>query len=93
MTSSNKLISGLAAGAIIGAAAGILFAPKPGEETRQVVGAKAVDLREKAGGYIGSLRDKIKKARGTEAVEQHSDNGVQTFIAKPPDFRPAPSGS
>ena len=79
MTSSNKLISGLAAGAIIGAAAGILFAPKPGKETRKVVGAKAVDLRDKAGGYIGNLRDKIKKGRGTEAVEQYSDNGVQTF--------------
>ena len=72
MTSSNKLISGLAAGAIIGAAAGILFAPNPGKETRQVVGAKAV-------GYIGNLRGKIKKVRGTEAVEQYSDNGVQTF--------------
>ncbi len=72
MTSSNKLITGLATGAIIGAAAGILFAPKPGKETRRVVGAKA-------GGYLGNLRDKIKKARGSEAVEQYSDNGVQTF--------------
>ena len=79
MTSRNNLISGLLAGAIIGAAAGILFAPKPGRETRQVVGAKAVDFRDRAGGAIGNLKDRIKKARGTEAVEEYSDNGVQTF--------------
>ena len=79
MTSRNNLISGLLAGAIIGAAAGILFAPKPGRETRQVVGARAVDLRDRAGGYIGNLKDRIRKARGTEAVEEYSDNGVQTF--------------
>jgi len=79
MTSRNNLITGLVAGAIIGAATGLLFAPKPGKETRQVVGAKAVDLRNRAGGYIGNLRDKIKKSRGTEPVEEYSDNGVQTF--------------
>lgn len=79
MTSSNNLITGLVAGAIIGAAAGILFAPKPGRETRQVVGTKAVDLRDKAGDYIGNLKDRIRKGRETEAVEEYSDNGVRTF--------------
>ena len=79
MTSSNNLITGLVTGAIIGAAAGILFAPKPGRETRQVVGTKAVDLRDKAGDYIGNLKDRIRKGRETEAVEEYSDNGVRTF--------------
>ena len=79
MTSRNNLITGLLAGAIIGAAAGILFAPKPGRETRQVVGAKAVDLRDRAGGYIGNIKERIRKTRGAEAVEEYSDNGIQTF--------------
>ncbi len=79
MTSRNNLITGLLAGAIVGAAAGILFAPKPGRETRQVVGAKAVDLRDRAGGYIGNIRERIRRTRGTEAVEEYSDNGIQTF--------------
>ena len=54
MVSRNKFVTGLIAGAAVGAAAGLLFAPKPGKETRQVVSARAGDLRQKAGSYVGA---------------------------------------
>ena len=79
MTSSNKLITGLVAGALAGAAAGILFAPKPGRESRVIVGAKADEIRSKTGGYIGTVREKIRKGRSADSVEEPSENGVQTY--------------
>ncbi len=79
MTRSNKLITGLVAGALVGTAAGILFAPKPGRDSRVIVGAKAEKIRNKTGGYIGTVREKIKKSRSASSVEEPSENGVQTY--------------
>lgn len=70
---NNKLVMGLVAGAIIGAAAGILLAPKAGKETRQMV-------RTRAGNFIGYLRQKLLRRPGPETLE-HSTNGVQTVDA------------
>ena len=79
MTKSNKLITGLVAGALVGAAAGILFAPKPGRESREIVGTKAQEIRSKTGEYVGTVREKIRKGRSTDSVEELSENGVQTY--------------
>ncbi len=79
MTRGNKLITGLVAGALVGAVAGILFAPKPGRESRGIVGAKAGEIRNKTGVYIGTVREKIRRGRSTETVEETSENGVQTY--------------
>ncbi len=79
MTRSNKLITGLVAGALVGAAAGILFAPKPGRESRGIVGAKAGEFRAKTGGYIGTVKEKIRRNRSADTVEEPSENGVQTY--------------
>ena len=79
MTSSSKLITGLVAGALVGAAAGILFAPKPGKESRVLVGAKAEEIRNKTGEVIGTVKEKIKRNRSAAKVEEPSENGVQTY--------------
>ncbi len=79
MTKSNKLITGLVAGALVGAAAGLLFAPKPGKESRTIVGTKAGEIRNKTGEYIGTVKEKIRKSRSTDSVEEPSENGVQTY--------------
>ncbi len=79
MTSSNKLITGLVAGALAGAVAGILFAPKPGRESREIVGAKAEEIRSKTGDYIGTVKEKIRRSRSADSVEEPSENGVQTY--------------
>ncbi len=79
MTSSNKLITGLLAGALVGTAAGILFAPKPGRESRVIVGTKAGEIRNKTGEVIETVKEKIKNRRSADTVEEPSENGVQTY--------------
>lgn len=52
MTGKNVLVTGIIAGAAVGAAAGILFAPKSGKVTRRFAVSKAASLRRQAGGYL-----------------------------------------
>ena len=47
MTGTNTLITGLIAGAAIGAAAGLLLAPKPGNVTRRYLAGRADRLRQR----------------------------------------------
>ena len=47
MATTNKMVTGLIAGAAMGAVAGLLFAPKSGKESRQIVAARANKLRYK----------------------------------------------
>ncbi len=47
--SMKKFTIGLAIGTVIGAIAGLLFAPKLGKETRQALAAKAKEIKEKLG--------------------------------------------
>ena len=47
MAKTNKMVTGLIAGAAMGAVAGLLFAPKSGKESRQIVAARANKLRNK----------------------------------------------
>jgi gas vesicle protein len=70
MKNRNKIGIGLIAGALIGAIAGLLFAPKPGRDTREMVGARAGELRhradewrDRAGDYIGNLKVRSGEAR------------------------------
>jgi gas vesicle protein len=46
--STSNLLIGLLIGAAIGATIGILFAPKPGHETRAIIKEKAMTAKEKA---------------------------------------------
>jgi gas vesicle protein len=54
----------------VGAAAGILFAPKSGEETREDLRRRAEEGRDYLKRRSGELRDKAEEAldRGREAV-------------------------
>lgn len=58
---SNTLIymlAGVGLGAIIGAAAGLLFAPKAGTELRDDLGGKLLDLKGKTEEWISEQRAK-----------------------------------
>lgn len=79
MTKKNKLVTGLIAGAALGAVAGLLFAPRPGKDTRHTVAAKANKLRHRAGGYVEALRNRDREELShhvaTESANGHSAVG------------------
>ncbi len=81
MVKTNKLVTGLIAGAALGAVAGLLFAPKPGKESRQIVAARADELRNKADGlrgkavgYVDAMRSR-KQSKENQPVLAEATNG------------------
>ena len=65
MAYRNKLVTAVMAGAAAGAIAGVMFAPKTGKETRQIVSTRAGDARQKTGHYVGSLRQRIRRVENS----------------------------
>ena len=68
MTTRSKFLWGLAAGAAIGTAAGVLLAPKTGIESRKAVTTGA-------GRTWTALKHKVNRGNGHahQAEEQHSE--------------------
>lgn len=65
------VLAGIGLGAIIGAAAGLLFAPKAGMETREDLKKAADDLKSKAEGIVGELSTSVEQLvqKGKEVAE------------------------
>ncbi|MGI8924093.1 MAG: YtxH domain-containing protein [Fimbriimonadales bacterium] len=61
-------LAGVGVGALIGAAAGILLAPKPGTETRQELTHKFEDIKGRVTDWVREKKNKV-----TSAVEQAAD--------------------
>ena len=75
--SGTKLFTGLLAGALIGGIAGMLLAPKPGKDTRVIVASRAAELKNKAEGYVETLREKGRKSpvhEIDESLNGHIEN-------------------
>ena len=83
---SGGLMVAFVIGALTGAAVALLFAPASGEETREFLGQKAREGRDKAReavdqsrDYYRSQRDNLVTAveRGREAFQQARERGDQ----------------
>lgn len=62
------MLAGVGLGAIIGAAAGLLFAPKAGPETREELGNKLKELKAKTEDWIAEQRAKKHAVDPAEEV-------------------------
>lgn len=62
---TGRFTKGLVVGAVVGAALGVLVAPQPGRQTRNLI-------RRKTGGYAGSLRERFTR---NGAVNDTADRG------------------
>ena len=62
--------TGLLLGGAVGIIAGLLLAPRPGEETRSQVVERTAGLRQRAEGMTADFRERVK-----EAVHEALDEG------------------
>jgi len=65
MVKTNELVTGLVAGVAVGVVAGLLFAPKPGKDSRKIVASRtdelktmADEIRNKVDGYVEGIRSR-----------------------------------
>ena len=91
----DKFITGLLAGALVGTAIGVLMAPKPGSETRQIVRERGREYlgtarergreylgtaREQAGGYIDSARERVRSIRRHNGPGEIDEDAIPTQV-------------
>ena len=69
-TKTGRFVMGMIVGAFAGAAAGILVAPQPGRQTREVI-------RRKAGSYVGMLREGVRRSITVDGAEGHTNSHVE----------------
>ncbi len=78
---SDSFIKGLAIGAIAGAVAGVLFAPKAGAETRKDIQELAENVRDKAVDTYSEARKKVeKKVKSMKALGEKIDEKKYSAI-------------
>lgn len=61
MNNTSKVLIAMAAGAAVGAAMGILFAPAKGEETRETLKKKGRQVRDDLAQGIKNMKEKCKE--------------------------------
>lgn len=85
---SGKFLIGLLAGCAIGAAVGLMFAPKTGSELRQQLSSttdrlkqKAAETYEQASGTVNDMMSKGRQVaeRGREAFQSARQNVEKNF--------------
>jgi len=60
---AKGLVIGLLAGAVFGVALGMLYAPKSGADTREMLKDKAMEAREKAGEMVEKVKERAQTMR------------------------------
>ena len=79
----------------LGVAAGLLFAPKSGDETRRLIGSKADEGREYLKQRTTDLKDTANEAidRGRTVVSRQRDNLTAAVEAGKQAYREAVTGN
>ena len=85
--SVTRFLAGFAVGAALGAVAGILLAPKSGEETREMLSDAARDVLDKTDAKVRDIQNKAENVvcelqkKGDEIV-----GNIQNFINEKKDM-------
>jgi len=66
-TKTGRFAKGLVVGALVGAAVGLLVAPQPGRQTRDMI-------RRKTGGYAVSLRERFRRNGTVEDTPDYAES-------------------
>ena len=69
---TGRFATGLIIGSLAGAAAGMMFAPRTGRETRDSV-------RRQTGHYVGTLRKRFKRNGSVNGLQDRTDSHVEAF--------------
>jgi hypothetical protein len=62
-SSDNGLLTGLLVGTAIGIGLGLLYAPRTGAETREMLRERADEMRERAESMRASMRERVAMMR------------------------------
>ncbi len=73
-----SVLAGIGVGVLVGAIAGLLFAPKPGRETREDIGHTLSDLGNKISDLSQQVATRVKTAvdSGRQAVTDRMDRAA-----------------
>ncbi len=69
---TGRFVTGLIIGSLAGAAAGMIFAPRTGRETRDSV-------RRQTGHYVGTFRERFKRNISANGLQDRTDSHVEAF--------------
>ena len=78
-----RFMAGVLVGGAVGAVLGVLYAPKSGEETREMIAETSKDLYDKAQDSVSELQEKANEVmsnlqeKGDELVEK-----IQNLVKK-----------
>jgi gas vesicle protein len=64
------MLAGIGLGAVVGAAAGLLFAPKAGKETRDELADKLKELKSKTEEWVEEQKHKRPNGKPEAALEE-----------------------
>jgi gas vesicle protein len=86
--STTKTLLGFVAGAAVGAALGILFAPDKGTETRRKISEQSNDLADNLKGKFTDLVDGVKEkfSNAKAEAEDVAEKGYSAYNRKKAEF-------